>query len=141
MAYPGWLRDIFVLMTATYQSLWANQFVDEITTEAIKRVWWMQLKEFKPNEIREAIFAAGTKYKYPPKPAELIEIIKNVRDRQKDKDYFKMMDEKRLLPKPTIKSLSKESLLMKIKMWESLGRMDKVKAIEDEIAGLDMQKE
>lgn len=139
-AYPLWLRDVFTLMAATYGSLWSNQFVDELTTEAVKRVWWMQLKDFEDEEIRAAIFQAGRDFAYPPKPAELLEILKFNRKRNEDREYFRIMDEKRQLPSPPKAPPTREVLQAKAEMWRKLGLTAKEQECLDEIARMDLQE-
>lgn len=139
-SYPLWLRDIFALMSATYGSLWANQFTDQDTTEAIKRVWYMQLKEFEADDIREGVFQAGKQFSYPPKPAELIEVVRNVRNRKRDKEDFRIMDEKRQLPAPPKAPPSREVLQAKAEMWGKIGRHQKAQECLDEIARMDLQE-
>lgn len=140
LRYPDWLRDIFTLMTATYGSLWSNQFVDEQTTEAIKRVWFFQLREFEESDLRPAILEAGKRFAYPPKPAELIEMVKNVQHRKRDREQFRIMDEKRQLPAPPKAPLTREVLQAKVKMWEKLGMTHKAEECLDEISRMDLQE-
>lgn len=140
MRYPDWLRDIFTLMTATYGSMWSNQFIDEKTAEAIKRVWFFQLKEFEQDEIREAVLQAGKQFTYPPKPAELIEVCRNVRHRKRDREEFRIMDEKRQLPAPPKAPPSREVLKAKADMWSKIGRHQKAQECLDAIARMDLQE-
>lgn len=77
---------------------------------------------------------------FPPKPAELIEILDFNRKRRLDKEYFRIMDEKRLLPAPPKLPATREVLEAKAKMWQKLGMREKKQGCLDEIARMDLQE-
>lgn len=140
MEYPTWLRDIFTLMTATYGNLWTDQFLDEVTGEAIKRVWYFQLKDFEPTIIRQGILQAGKQYRFPPKPAEMLEILTYLKHRQRDEEHFKILQENRLIEAPPRLPPTREVLMAKLEMWRKLGMMSKIREIEDALAAMDLQE-
>jgi hypothetical protein len=138
--YPAWLRDIFTLFAATYGNLWNEQFLNETTGKAVARVWFFQLKEFESSLIRQAILQAGKIYKYPPKPAELIEILRSLQHRKKDAECFREHDNNRLLEKPAKQPVSREVMEKKAEMWRKLKRFDKEKDIMDALSHMDLQE-
>lgn len=141
MSYPSWLRDFFALMSATYGGLWNEQFLDAVTTEAIKRVWYIQLKDYEPEVIQLGMIEAAKMYRFPPKPAELIEILQSLRRQAKSREDFRIMEEKRLLPAPPRLPPTREVLEAKLKMWQKLGMGQKAKEVEDVLTAMDLQKE
>jgi hypothetical protein len=133
ISYPLWLRDIFTMFAAIYGQLWLNQFIDEEMTEVIKRTWWMLLKDFEQIEINVAAEEVYKKFAYPPKPAQMLEILKFNRNRRKDNETFRILDEKRLLPMPQKAPDSLEVLEAKAKMWDNLGLILRATKVRDEI--------
>lgn len=140
-SYPAWLRDLFTLMSVTYTGLWNDAISDDYAFRAAQKVWYIALRDFHEDHIRKGIIEAVKIYRFPPRPAEVIEQVKNFKDRAKDIEDQRIMDENRLLPKPERKPPSRAILLAKLEMWRKLGLIEKMKQVEDEITRLDMQKE
>ncbi len=127
-----------MLMNAAYGSIWTNQFEDEHVADMIKRLWFYHLKHYEELDIRRAMTEVGKLFSLPPKINEFLEVVKKVKRIREDRLNFKQQDEARLLPKPERKSLSREALEAKVKMFESLGLHDKAKAYAHEICHMDM---
>lgn len=136
--YPTWLRDFFVLMTATYGALWSNQFLDDNITEALKRIWYFQLKNYAEFDIRQAMLECGRTFDMPPKPSQFIEIVQKLKRIREDRELFRKQEEQALLPKPARKPLSREALEAKVKMFESIGMHAKAEVYANEIRHMDM---
>lgn len=128
-------------MTVTYANLWTDQLYDEQMIEATKRLWYQHLKDFEPKIIQEAALEATTRCEFPPKPKEMLEIV-----RSKNRLYLanKQMDENfkmRAIEDKRPKTYSKKTLEAKVAMWEKLGMHHKAQEYRDEISRMDLQKE
>lgn len=137
--YPFWLRNVFVLMGATYGSLWSEQFLDEQTTESIKRVWYLQLKDYPADVIQKAMMDAVGVFKFPPKPADLIDILKAKQRLINSNEQMAIREKNRLLEAPILPP-SRKTLEAKRQMWGKLGMIKKLQEVEDEIARMDLQE-
>jgi hypothetical protein len=141
--FPYWLKDIFTLMMATYGNLWANQFLDKETSAVIKRMWWLNLKDYTTAEVNEAMLEIIRTLAYPPKPVELISAVKSVRQkrlREEEKRMWEMnLKENRLLTKEKMPP-SRDVLHAKAEMWVRLGKPLRAQECLDEINRMDLQE-
>jgi hypothetical protein len=129
------------LLNSLYGAMWSDQFIDEVVTFTIKKLWLHYLKDYSPSLIHEAIIETGKTFKLPPKPADLLVILKMLKKREEDRLEF----ERKLGKAPRshltpIPRYTLEILEAKKAMWLKLRRHDKVRILEDEIASLAMQK-
>lgn len=140
MEYPTWLKEIFTLMSVLYGNLWTDQMIDQDIEKAMKGVWYFYLKDFPVEIIRAGIVEAGRLYQYPPKPSQMIEIMKGLERKRKDMENFKEKQVALERSPYTPKGDSPEILEAKKAMWLRLKRYDKVRKIEDALAAMDLQK-
>lgn len=131
MVYPRWLTEIFILLTASYGQLWTDQFLDDAVNEAIKRLWYFQLKEFDQQMIRDAILQFSRISKYPPKPAELIEILESLRrdEKERQRENLQCLEGNKIFTKQS----THQSLQAWSKIWKLLGRQQKAEEVEQKL--------
>lgn len=140
MEYPVWLKEIFTLMSVLYGTLWTDQMKDEEVAKATKGVWYFYLKDFAVEIIRAGMIEAGKLYQYPPKPSQVIEIMKGLERRERDRLKF----EERAMRLPRSQKTggvdAPHVLEAKRAMWIRLKRFDKVREIDETISAMDLQK-
>jgi hypothetical protein len=138
MIYPTWLRDLFTLMSVTYSTFWDEAIADDIAFKSAQCMWYAIFKDYEPHLIQDGMLEAVKIYEYPPKPAQLLEIVISKQRLHRANEAMRIRNESRLLPRPPLDM--HKVLNAKLEMWKKLGMTKKFEETMDEIARLDSEE-
>lgn len=96
LTHEKMVDKIFYSFGIVFGKFWNNRFKNNEDRDELKKIYFFVLKKYSHEEIESAISHMLTKFKFPPLPADMIEVLD---EKRKEKNRFKKIEEKKEIKK------------------------------------------